>query len=492
MTADKEQQIKNSLIYLIPVVTGLVTPFITLPIFTRILTKEDYGVLALAQVYAIFVNGLANFGMTVAYDRNYFQYHGSRSETSKLLYSTLSFVVLNFVFLAALTYFFQTRLSMFIMGSGEHGNILFWAVCAQFFVGVNYYYLAYFKNSEAAKRFVGYTIAGTLINLVVVLFLVAYFRVGVIGIVYAHAFSAGIIFIILSLKFVTILTPSWDKVIFLESLRISYPLTPRIFLGVIGTQFDKYMIRLLASVGGTGVYSIGQRIAYLVFSFMTAIQNVFAPQVYKRMFDLGKKGGAAVGRYLTPFAYVTVALALVIALFSEEVITVLTPKSYHGAVNIVTILAMFYALMFFGKQPQLIFAKKTGVTSLLTVMSIGLNVALNVPFIIWWGAIGAAWATLLAAVISRVVTFVVSQHYYKIKWEYKKIGSTFFIFFTSAILMILMRHFSVAYEIRLTLKCASVFSHIYLGVKLKVITVENYTLIKNMIPLRRVVTSDHS
>jgi len=492
MTADKEQQIKNSLIYLIPVVTGLVTPFITLPIFTRILTKEDYGVLALAQVYAIFVNGLANFGMTVAYDRNYFQYRGSRSETSKLLYSTLSFVVLNFVFLAALTYFFQTRLSMFIMGSGEHGSMLFWAVCAQFFAGVTYYYMSYFKNSEAAKRFVGYTIAGTLINLVVVLFLVAYFRVGVIGIVYAHAFSAGIIFIILSLKFVTILTPSWDKVIFLESLRISYPLTPRIFLGVIGTQFDKYMIRLLASVGGTGVYSIGQRIAYLVFSFMTAIQNVFAPQVYKRMFDLGKKGGAAVGRYLTPFAYVTVVLALVIALFSEEVITVLTPKSYHGAVNIVTILAMFYALMFFGKQPQLIFAKKTGVTSLLTVMSIGLNVALNVPFIIWWGAIGAAWATLLAAVISRVVTFVVSQHYYKIEWEYKKIGSIFFIFFASAILMILMRHFSVAYEIRLILKCASVFSYIYLGIKLKVITVENYTLIKNMIPLRRVVTSDHS
>ena len=58
--------------------------------------------------------------------------------------------------------------------------------------------------------------------------------------------------------------------------------------------------------------------------------------------------------------------------------------------------------------------------------------------------------------------------------------------------MVLMRHFSVAYEIRLLLKCASAFSYIYLGIKLKIITVENYTLIKNMIPLRRVVTSDRS
>ncbi len=58
--------------------------------------------------------------------------------------------------------------------------------------------------------------------------------------------------------------------------------------------------------------------------------------------------------------------------------------------------------------------------------------------------------------------------------------------------MILMRYFAIAYEFRLIFKCASVFSYLYLGVKLKVITMENYTLIRNMIPLRRAVTSDHT
>ena len=57
--------------------------------------------------------------------------------------------------------------------------------------------------------------------------------------------------------------------------------------------------------------------------------------------------------------------------------------------------------------------------------------------------------------------------------------------------MILMRHFYVGYEFRLIFKSTSVFSYIYLGIKLKVITIENYTLIKNMIPWRRTVTSDH-
>jgi len=491
---NKEQQIKNSFVYLMPIISGTVLSLFTLSIFTRILTKEDYGVLALAQVYAVFVSGLANFGMTAAYDRNYFQYSSNSLETAKLLYSILLFVILNFLFLAGLTFVFRGTLSKLIIGSAENGNILFWAFCAQFFTGISYYYLTYFKNSEIAKDFAVYTIALSIINLIISVFLVAYLRIGVIGLVYAQLCSGAIIFSVLSYKFTTTLKPSFSKSIFIESLKISYPLTPRIFLGVIGTQFDKYMIGLLATVGGVGIYSIGQRVSNSIFIFMTAIQNVFSPQVYKKMFDMKEKGGEAIGKYLTPFAYVSISVALLVSLLSEEIISILTPPSYHGAIDIVIILSIFYGFLFFGKLNgnQLIFTKKTHITSLLTMVSIGLNVGINIPFITKWGAVGAAWGTLLAGLISGLISFAVSQYYYEIKWEYKKIGAIFFIFFASAILMILMRRFSVAYEFRLIFKCMAIFSHVCLGIKLKVITSENYMLIKNMIPLRRIVTYDHT
>jgi len=490
--ANKEQQIKNSFIYLLPIIAGSILPFVALAIFTRILTREDYGVLALAQVYAVFVSGLANFGMTAAYDRNYFQYRSNPLETAKLLYSILLFVTLNFLFLACLTFVFRGPLSKLIIGSAEHGDIFFWAFCAQFFTGVSYYYLAYFKNSETAKDFAVYTIVLSITNLIISVFLVAYLRIGVIGLVYGQLCSGAIIFSVLSYKFITTLKPSFSQSIFIESLKISYPLTPRIFLGVISTQFDKYMIGLLATVGGVGIYSIGQRVSNSIFIFMTAIQNVFSPQVYKKMFDMKERGGETIGKYLTPFAYVCISVALLASLFSEEIISILTPPSYHGAIDIVIILSMFYGLLIFGtlNGNQLIFTKKTHITSLLTMVSIGLNVGFNIPFIMKWGTIGAAWGTLVSGLISGGISFAVSQHYYEIKWEYKKMGAIFFIFFASAILMILLRHFSVPYEFRLILKCASVFSYIYLGIKLKVITMENYTLIRNMISLKRVATSD--
>jgi O-antigen/teichoic acid export membrane protein len=481
--ANEQQQIKNSFIYIAQVFVSSLIPLIALTIFTRILTKEDYGVLALAQVYAIFFSGMANFGMTSAYDRNYFQYRDDRVKMAQLLYSVLLFVIVNCVLIASLTNLFRDPLAKLILGSNEYGNILFWAFCAQSISSMNYYYMTYFKNSETAKDFAVYTIATGALNFIVSLIFVAYLKTGVIGLLYAQFFSGAAIFTILSYKFASTLSPSISKSVFYESLKISYPLTPRIFLGIISTQFDKYMIGLLNTVGGVGIYSIGQKVSYLIFTCMTAIQNVFSPQVYKRMFDLGEEGGRSIGRYITPFVYLCVAFALIISLFSEEVIHILTPVSYHGAINIVIILSMFYGFMFFGKinGSQLIFMKKTHITSILTLVTIVLNIGLNIPFIIKWGVVGAAWATLLAGITSGLISFAVSQHYYEIKWEYKKVVSIYCIFFISSILIVLLRNYNIDYSMRLVFKAASVSLFTYLGMKYNIITRDNFLMVKDII-----------
>jgi O-antigen/teichoic acid export membrane protein len=243
------------------------------------------------------------------------------------------------------------------------------------------------------------------------------------------------------------------------------------------------MVGHLASIGSAGIYSIGQRVAYSVFTFMTAIENVFSPQVYKQMFEIHDEGGETIGRYVTPFAYVSIFVALFIALISEEAIFVLTPVSYHGAIDIVAVLSIYYGFLFFGKLSgnQLIFMKKTYITSILTMVRICLNVGINIPFILRWGAIGAAWATLLAGLISGYISFVVSQHYYQIKWEYKKLGLIFLSFTTFTMCVILLRYFDVVYTIRLMVKCTSIAIFIFIGVQIKVITVENYNIVKNIL-----------
>ena len=240
------------------------------------------------------------------------------------------------------------------------------------------------------------------------------------------------------------------------------------------------MIGMLSSIGGVGIYSIGQRVANIVFTFMTAIQNVFAPQVYQRMFDLGERGRSSVGVYLTPFAYVSVFAALLIALFSEEVIFLLSPEPFWSATDVVIILSMFYGSLFFGKHPQLIYAKKTYITSILTLVSIALNIAINIPFILTWGTIGAAWGTFSAGILSGVVSFFISQHYYRIDWEYRRLAMMYVIFFFSSLMLLLMRYFEVDYLIRLASKGMILALYVCLGVKLNVLSAENLSIVRSL------------
>jgi O-antigen/teichoic acid export membrane protein len=326
--SSKEQQIKNSFLYLLPVIVGTIIPFFTLAVFTRILTKEDYGALALVQIYGAFITSLANFGLLLIYERNFFEYR-TQKEAAQLLYTTLFFVFTSLSLCFFITYLFKALLASWITGSPDNAFLLFWATVSTGVLSLKAYYLTYFKNTENAKPFVWYTIGASILGAVISLFLVAYVRTGVIGIVWGQLAASLVIFTILGFRFLKILPLSFNLRILGHSLRLSYPLTTSLLFKVIGTQFDKYMLSLLGTIGGVGIYSIGQKVSYAVFSYMTAIENVFKPQVYRRMFKLLDKGGSSVGSYLSPFLYIYIVIALLIYLFAEEIITLLTPPPFR-------------------------------------------------------------------------------------------------------------------------------------------------------------------
>jgi O-antigen/teichoic acid export membrane protein len=484
----KEQQVKNSLVYLLPIIFSNLIPFLTIPVFTRILSTDDYGVLALAQVYAMFATGVANFGMIIGFERNFFQYgrddKGGSRKIAQLLYSVLIFVSVAILIVGVGTYLFRDHLAKWIIGSSDHGDLLFLAFCTNAFLILNPYFFTYYKNIENAKANVLCTVIATTLSTLISFYLIVFAEIGISGILWGQLISGSLISVVLLSSFLQKLPFAFSWVVLKNCLTISYPLTPIIFLKVIGTQFDKYMIGLLESVGGVGVYNIGQRISNLVFTFMTALQSVFSPQVYKKMFAKGEEAGKDIGVYLTPFIYISMAAGVGVSLFSEEIIRILTPPSFHGATEVVIILSMYYGIMFFGKQPQLIYEKKTHITSVISFISILLNVVLNIPFIMKWGINGAAWATFLAGLLSVSLSFVIAQHYYKIDWEYRKLAAIYILFFISSIAMISMRSIGIDYLPRVFVKLAFLASYIYLGVKLKIITKENILLLKSFLPSR--------
>ena len=488
----KRQQIRNSLIYMLPVGLGSLIPFITIPIFTRILTPEDYGILALALIYAIFMCGLANFGVSLVFERNYFQYRDNPEKLAQLLYSSLVFIMTNFALLAGITYLFKENISEFLTGSDQYDILIMTAFAANFFSGTaNNLFFAYFKNAEKATIYTKYKILSTVLYFIISLILVAYMRVGVIGIVMAQLITGVSTFLLFMYSLLKELPFSLNKNILFKTVKISYPLIPGAFNKIIHTEFDKYMISLMVTLNSVGVYYIGKKISELSFTFMTAVENVFNPQVYQRLFGQHDQGSESIGKYLTPFLYVAIFVALLIALFSEELMTILTPTSYHAAIPIITILSMYFGFFFFAKinSVQLIYMKKSHIVTVLGFVTIGLNVGLNIPFIMMFGAVGAAWGTMLAGLISGTIKLLVAQHYYKINYERNKIAWIMGTFFIGATVIAFMNLLDIPYFWSLTVKIIFLAFYLNLGIYYKIITKENYREIGSIFrPLKTVTT----
>ncbi|MDP2685118.1 MAG: oligosaccharide flippase family protein [bacterium] len=480
--------IKNGLVYFLPLVFQNILPFVTFPIFTRLLSPEEYGLLGLGIIYATFMTGISNFGMTLAFERNYFQYRFEGKKLSQLLFSSIFFVHANFFLMLIITYLFLEPFSIFILGSLDNKWLLVGIFVALFYYNtINQFYFIYFRNKENSGQFSKYNIILSILYFVFSMFLVVVLRIGVWGIIVAEFAAGFILFVVLGIKFIQQLGFSLNKEIILESLKLSYPLTPRIFLGVLSAQFNKYMIGLLSTIGNVGIYHIAQKIANLSFTLMSALQNVYNPEVYKKMFDDKPGVGKEIGKYLTPSLYLSILIPLTISFFSQELLFVLAPKNYSDAIPVIMILSMYYGILYFSKIVgiQLVFKKKTFITSLLSIVGLALNVGINIPLIKNFGVMGAAWGTFISGAISVSISSYISRRYYKIDWELKKVISIISIFILGNLAILFLYLTNQEYLWCLFAKLIIFSGYLLLGARYNIVTWYNIVMIKESILNRK-------
>lgn len=459
---------KNFLWYLIPFGFKNFLPLIALPVFTRYISVEEFGLYALAVFYGTFGAGVANLGLSSIFERNFFE--KTPIERKQLLWNILCFVVLFFLIISFLTVQFNSFISIAIFQSSALTKLLFVGLFFQTFKSLNLYFFIYLKNYENAQKFTYLSIFESILSIGIAMGLVVYFSMGLYGFLIGQAIGVFITFI---LAFFMVFFPFNHKLdiqLLRDQLKLSLPLTPRIFFGVINSQFDRYMLGILSSMGGVGLFDIGQKIANTSFTFMTTVQNVFAPQVYKRLFSKNLVVQRSVGTFLTPFFYLCILYCLTLALFSYEIIYILTPEEFHKAAPVVSILCLLYGFYFFGKQPQLLFAKKTGLISTISFVSVFLNIGLNFLFIKYYGVIGAAFATLLAGSISTAISFYFGQKYTPIKYE-KSLFIILLYFVLVVFAHLLFDYLGFNTQFLVMFKIFSVLFYLILGRQLSIISI---------------------
>jgi hypothetical protein len=111
-----------------------------------------------------------------------------------------------------------------------------------------------------------------------------------------------------------------------------------------------------------------------------------------------------------------------------------------------------------------------------------INIIIDVPLIIHYGAIGAAGGAVLSEIVFEVIYFKISQHYYYIKWEYSKLIVIYSMLFCSAAAVIIMRVSDAPFPLRYGVKLSFIFIYILAGVHYGVITKSNIQTVMNLFP----------
>ena len=78
--------------------------------------------------------GLANFGLSFVFERNYFKYKDNLEKLSQLLYTGIFFVLVNFTIIAGLTFVFKESVAELITGSSDHSILILVNLVITFFL----------------------------------------------------------------------------------------------------------------------------------------------------------------------------------------------------------------------------------------------------------------------------------------------------------------------------------------------------------------------
>ncbi|MCB2298833.1 lipopolysaccharide biosynthesis protein [Clostridium tagluense] len=420
----KSKLIKNSAIYTI----GDLLPRLISVFMIRIYTNEAYlsmsqkGIMdAIMPITSIF-STFYLLGLDAALNR--FYYSDKDEEKRKVLISTL------WIFLFAYTLILSTGLIIFGQGLSKliFKDIPFdpffkLMIINCFFSTFTIMPLTLFRMKEQALRFGIFNILTTLLNVSFCIYFIVFLKQGAEGNIKGYIlcnFVFATIYLVLTFKDLKF---KFSLPILKESLKYGIPLIPHAIGGWVINASDRWFIQRYRELAEVAIYGLAYQIGSLLDFLIGAINKAYVPFFFKTI-DEDENAKTIFEDILKYYSVLILSLGLGIAMFAKEIITLLAhSNAYIVAYKIIPIIALVSVVhgYYFMSVNSIFYAKKTKFLATVTAISAVINIVLNFILVPKYGMYAAAYTTLVAYLFSSIVTYIVAQKCYYIKWHWNVI-----------------------------------------------------------------------
>lgn len=416
---------KHTIIYGFGAIVSQAIGFFLLPLYTRYLTPADYGVLELFNATQGILIIIYVMGLSSALFMAYFSYDNKENK-KKVVSTALSFLTGTSLCFTLFLIVLANNISLFLFDSLEYTPYFRIVFLALFFDTTVILIMQVFRAKEEPNKYVIISLLRLFVNVGLNIHFVVGVGKGILGILESNLITAGLIYIVLipgTLKNVGI---NYSLVDLKNMLRYGLPLLPGNLASWIMTGADRYFLQFISTSTALGLYSIGYKFGMVIQILIVGpFTLAWTPFYWSTSKD--KNAKEIYTNVLTYFFAMSIFVALSISVLSKEILIVMTTPSYYGAYKVVPLIALSY--IFYGSYFVLGIGynlkKKTKYVPLIVGTGALTNIGLNCLLIPDYGMMGAGIATVISYLLLPIGSYMVSQKYYPIKYEWGRIIKIF-------------------------------------------------------------------
>jgi O-antigen/teichoic acid export membrane protein len=392
-------------------------PLVLIPVLTRYLEPEAYGILAMYLVLFGICTPIAGAGLQSAVLRRY--YDSTREELGDFVGNSLFLLVVATAVVGGLLYAAAAPIETLT----GYPRSWFWAVLvAAFGKALLQIRLNLWRAQEKAVRFGLLQGAHTGLTLVAAIALVAWSGLGWQGAVLGYAgasMAAGAVGV------ASMAGDGWingfrlKKAVMASLLRYGLPLIPHAVAGFSLVAIDRVFVSHFVGIAETGVYLVGAQLGMGLSMLFTSINAAYSPWLFNQLRQGEHWRRVRVIRLAVLSMPVALLFAGIVAALAGPLITLLAAPEYSGATVILRWLALASAFngMYMAMVAYVFYSNRTGAVFIITGCAAILNIALNYYLVTHVGAVGAAQATAGAFALKFVLACYVSTKVCDIPWR---------------------------------------------------------------------------
>lgn len=411
----KNKLLKDAGFYALFRIVDKIIPFLLLPIITRALTSDEFGIFVLFQALA----GIALPLMTLSVDSsillNYFKVKAERFRN--YFSSGYLLLIISSIVVSLLIWVLTKPISDLTEFPADWiGTILLFC----FFQFHSNLALNIYQVKKEVFKFGVYSISLTLTKNILMLILVIYVGMKWEGIIVSYVIAYGVFFCI-SLwlfKLNDLYTVKIDKRYIVDNMKVGYPLSLHTIGSWLGNSATRVIVSSLLGTAATGSFGVGAALAMLVLYMQDSFNKAFVPYLFEKLEDYNQE----IGRKLVKLTYIYNTVIFIFALFvgiaGYFLIDIIFGADYIDGREVVIFIALGYAFdgMYKMHVNYIFYEKKTHLIFFITMFTGILNIALTYYLILEIGLAGAGIAFCIVNIFAYLISWYIAQKVFPMNW----------------------------------------------------------------------------